>query len=235
MTTGINVTPSSLAESRVYIDERDPIGWENLVEFRLLYEGELLSSGNKPKPENKHAIRRVLHPQLRHLWKTSKSLRQYAAHLGITVAPYDGSEDERIERGVHKIGVNYERAGYNCIPLVTESFALRCSVDILILRPDESQVIHKDGGDLDGKVKTIFDALQMPKDLANAGGVGPQQDETPFYCLLEDDKLITEFRVTGDQLLSLPGQRSPKMSDSFIEVHVRINHRGGGPFDRWFD
>jgi hypothetical protein len=219
----------------VYIDEREPINQENLLEFRLLYEGELLSSGNKPKPENKHAIRKILHPQLRHLWKTQKSLRQYAEYLGSAIPPNHGSEEERIERGLNSIGINYERAGYKCIPLVTESFALRCSVDILILRPDETQVIHKDGGDLDGKVKTIFDALQMPKDLVNVGGVGPQQDETPFYCLLEDDKLITEFRVAGDRLLSLPGERSPKASDSFILIQVKINHRGGGPFDRWFD
>ena len=233
MTTEVNA--KALPYSRFYIDEREPIEPENLVEFRLLYQGELLSSGNKPKPENKHAIRRALHPQLRNLWETKKTLRQYAAHLGAGLAPHGGNEDERIERGIRSLGINYERAGYNCIPLVTEKFALRCSVDILILRPDETQVIHSDSGDLDGKVKTIFDALQMPKDLANAGGIGPQEDETPFYCLLEDDKLITEMHVTGDQLLALPGERTPKASDAFLVIHVRINHYGGGPFDRWLD
>lgn len=227
--------PSVLPYSRVYWATGEHIAEENLVEFRLLYEGELLSSGNKPKPENKHEIRRKLHPQLRNLWQTKSNLRQYADHLGGAIPPHGGTENERMARGIGAIGLNYERAGYHCVPLVTERFALRCKVDILILRPDETQVIHSDGGDLDGKVKTIFDALQIPKDLANAGGIGPQQDEDPFYCLLEDDKLISEVHVTADQLLSLPGHRQPKASDSFVVIHVKINHRGGSPWDRWFD
>lgn len=220
---------------RVFINTGESLVQENLLEFRLLYEGELLSSGNKPKPENKHKIRRQLHPQLRNLWQTKKNLRQYAAYLGNQVPPHGGSEDERINRGVAHLGRNWAIAGYNFVPLVTERFALRCSVDILLLRPDESQVIHSDGGDLDGKVKTIFDALQIPRSLENAGGIGPQEDETPFYCLLEDDKLISEVRVIGDQLLSLPNARQPKASDAFLVMHVKINHYGGGPFDRWFD
>ena len=231
----MNLQSCRLPYSRLYWDTRDPIKEEYLVEFRLLYEGELLSSGNRPKPENKHEIRRKLHPQLRNLWRTKSNLVQYAEHLGASMPPHGGTKEERIDRGIASLGFNYEKAGYRFVPLVTERFALRCSVDMLILRPDESQIIHSDSSDLDGKVKTIFDALQIPKDLINAGGTGPQPDETPFYCLLEDDKLISELHVTADQLLALPGQRSPKASDSFIVIHVKINHRGGGPFDRWFD
>jgi len=32
--------------------------------------------------------------------------------------------------------------------------------------------------------------------ISEAGGIGPQEDETPFFCLLEDDRLISEVRVT---------------------------------------
>lgn len=225
----------ALSYSRVYWDEHEPIKEANLVEFRLLYEGELLSSGNRPKPENKHAIRRAFHPQLRHLWKTKHNLRQYAIQIGSGTEPHSGSDDEKAERGISRLGVSYARAGYNFVPLVTTKFVLRCSVEILMLRPDRSQVIHEDTADLDGKVKTIFDALQIPANLDATGGLGPQADETPFYCLLENDNLITEVHVTGDQLLALPGQREPRASDAFIVIHVRLNHYGGSPFDRWFD
>jgi len=219
----------------VCVNTGEAITEEDLVEFRLLYEGELLSSGNRPKPKNKHAIRRKLHPQLRRLWQTKNNLRQYAEHLGSSVDPHGGTEEERIKRGIAGLGASWPIAGYNFVPLVTSRWALRCSVDILLLRPDETQVIHSDGGDLDGKVKTIFDALQIPRSLESAGGIGPQKDEEPFYCLLEDDKLISEVHVTTDQLLSLPEHRRPEASDSFAIMHVKINHRGGGPFDRWFD
>jgi len=204
------------------------------LEFRLLYEGELLSSGNSPKPENKHAIRRKLHPQLRALWQTKRNLRQYASYLGNRVAPHGGTDDERIRRGITHLGSNWSRGNYNFVPLVTEEYAVRCSVDILLLRPHETQVIHADGGDLDGKVKTIFDALQVPRSLAGIES-DPQQEETPFYCLLSDDKLISEVHVTADQLLNLPSARRPESSDSFFVVHVKIDHIGGGPFDRWLD
>jgi hypothetical protein len=47
-------------------------------------------------------------------------------------------------------------------------------------------------GDMDARIKTVFDALRIPANLDEAGGVGPQGDEDPFYCLLQDDKLISE-------------------------------------------
>ena len=65
------------------IDE--PIESENKVEFRLLYAGELPSSGNKSRPDIKHAIRREFHPQLRknsviQIIKVSISLHKIAPY-----------------------------------------------------------------------------------------------------------------------------------------------------------
>ena len=90
------------------------------------------------------------------------------------------------------------------------------------------------GGDLDGRLKTIFDALRLPDSLAEAGGIGPQDDETPFFCLLQDDKLISEVSVTTDQLLVLPQQREAKPNDSFLVIRVQINHTHPGSFDQYF-
>jgi hypothetical protein len=210
------------------------------VEFRLLYQGELVSSGNRGSTAgNKHAIRRVLHPQLRRLWTLHRGIRQYAGTRGVVSAlpprdPQDVTEQERFDAGISVIGQQWERAGYQTIPLVTPKYALRCSLDILLLRPADERFILK-RGDIDGQVKTLFDALRIPDNLDEAGGVGPQQDETPFYCLLSDDRLITEVRVTDDQLLLLPGHRDVKATDSFVVIHVKINHRYGGAMDRFFD
>ncbi len=62
----------------------------------------------------------------------------------------------------------------------------------------------------------------MPKNLAEAGGIGPQTDETPFYCLLEDDKLISEVRVTTDQLLLLPEHHDLKPNDAMLVIRVLL-------------
>jgi len=207
------------------------------MEFHLLYEGELLSSGNHPKPENKHKIRKALHPQLRNLWLTNRNLRQYAEHLGNQVPPHGGTEDERFSRGITSLGKDWARGDapntFHFVPLVTTTFALRCSVDILLLRPHEKQLIQPDTSDLDGKVKTIFDALQVPDNAASLGTA--EQGEDPFYVLLSNDNLISQMRVTADQLLALPGQKQPKASDSFVLVNVKINHMSGSPCDRWFE
>jgi integrase len=58
-------------------------------------------------------------------------------------------------------------------------------------------------GDIDGRLKTIFDALRMPKNLDETARQKPQDDEDPFFCLLEDDKLISEIRVVRTIRFSL--------------------------------
>jgi hypothetical protein len=111
--------------------------------------------------------------------------------------------------------------------------ALRCSLDILLLRPEEDRFIFN-AGDIDGQVKTLFDALRMPKGVNETGGVGPEGDETPFFCLLEDDRFITEVNVTTDKLLLLPTQRDVKANDALVVIHVKLNHKNARTFDNWF-
>ena len=72
------------------------------------------------------------------------------------------------------------------------------------MRTDKPGSLIKSGsGDIDNRLKTLFDALRMPKskdELGRYAGV-PGLDEDPFYCLLEDDKFITRLVVETDMLL----------------------------------
>lgn len=219
----------------------DPIESENLVEFRLLYSGELLPSGGaNSRAGEKHAIRRHFHPQLRRLWNIKPNLRQladqaflYSPELRENPAPVVRTEQERIEIGLTTIGTQWSRAGYNFVPLVTPGMSLRCSLDVLLLRPSDKQLVLRQG-DLDGQLKTLFDALRIPETLAEAGGTGPQEDETPFFCLLQDDRLISEVRVVSDELLLLPQHKELKANDCFAVIHVKINHNPPRSFDNYF-
>ncbi len=65
--------------TRVIVGTGEPIEECDLMEFRLLYQGELPSAGNKGKPHESHAIRRAFHPQLRRLWSVEPNLRQSQA------------------------------------------------------------------------------------------------------------------------------------------------------------
>jgi hypothetical protein len=213
------------------------------VEFRLLYTGELLPSGNSNKrTSEKHAIRQSFHPQLRRLWYTHPNLRKLAEHKGrmfyaeeiaTTINPPQLSEDDAIAKGLKSMGRPCPQTDFRFVPLGTAEFGLRCSLDILLLRPEEDRFVFTQG-DIDGQLKTLFDALRVPANLAEAGGVGPQDDETPFFCLLEDDRLISEVKVSADRLLLLPSTAKVKANDAFVVMTVRVTHKHPGMFDQWF-
>jgi hypothetical protein len=213
------------------------------MEFRLLYRGELLPSGNSNRrAREKHEIRKQFHPQLRRLWSVERNLRQLAilraTHYKDDVReesqrPIPKDQNEAFDLGMQAVGLKWSRAGFQFIPLVTEDMVLRCSLDILLLRPEEKKLIFE-SGDIDGQIKTLFDALRLPSENSETGGALPDQDEHPFYCLLEDDRLITDFRVTADKLLLLPSEREVKANDAFVVIHVALNHRPARTFDNWF-
>lgn len=96
---------------------------------------------------------------------------------------------------------------YQFVPLVTSKIHLVCRLDVLLLRPGEPGRLVQHGGDLDNRIKTLFDALRVPKaGELPSGDAGPQQGERPhFYCLLEDDARITSFNVESDRLLDPAG------------------------------
>jgi hypothetical protein len=70
-----------------------------------------------------------------------------------------------------------------------------------MLRPDAPGSLIK-SGDIDGRLKTLFDALRMPgPDENELAGASPTDDENPLYCLLQDDRLISKVTVQTDLLL----------------------------------
>jgi len=213
------------------------------MEFRLLYSGRGLgASKTDTRAALKHQIRREVHPQLRRLWRTNESLRELIRHTGYE-AVVDHSEKYYIEDeyddakggpdytdrqntfyadlGADIIADKWERGGFRFWPLVTEEYGVRCALDILFLRPEEPGMIIK-SGDLDARIKTIFDALRLPKNLDETDGTGPERDENPFYCLLEDDKLVSEIKVSTDNLLLLPKEREIKPNDALLVIHVKL-------------
>ena len=93
----------------------------------------------------------------------------------------------------------------------------------MFLRRDKpGKVIQKN--DVDGRIKTIFDALKMPIQEQDRGGYkNPDADEKPFYCLLEDDTLVTSVSVETDLLLEpISGQQYPSRSDARLVITVSL-------------
>jgi hypothetical protein len=193
------------------------------MRFRLTYEGELRTTQGEPKngqriplAAHKQEIRKAFHGQLKQLWQSNKFLREHTArkgelHLPPGVVPGligsllggDGGTGEYRPLSEH-IASNFERDGYRFVPLVCEDFSLLCSLDILFLRRDFPLGVIS-AGDLDNRVKTLIDTLRMPKGANELRGYEtPEPDENPFFCLLEDDDLVTGLTVESGMLLDPP-------------------------------
>jgi len=154
------------------------------VEFRLVYEGPLRSNGDI---KHKQEIRRVLHSQLKELWQQSP-----LKDNSLLIEPNSTSD----------INILKPVAPFIFAPLVCEKMRLIAEIDITLLRPEPPGSIVTQAGDIDNRLKTLFDALRMPTATSELSkGDTPQQGENPFFCLLEDDNLISKLTVSSDRLL----------------------------------
>jgi hypothetical protein len=93
-------------------------------------------------------------------------------------------------------------AGFNFAQLVHSGISLYAELDILMLRPGDIGGLLVQGGDIDNRLKTLFDALRAPHQPNELpAGAVPAAGEDPFHCLLEDDQLVTRVSVTTDRWL----------------------------------
>jgi hypothetical protein len=178
------------------------------MEFRLVYKGPLKGTkSTEGDPKHKHMLRRYFHKQLAELWNRHHAL------LALKERPLQGAGHVSI---LEQIADNFVMCGFRCVPLVSKSFSLVCGLDVLFLRPEEPGVMAGErghGGDIDNRLKTLFDALTLPK---NCTGITepPRDDEKPFFCLLEDDGRVTSLNIVTDRLLTPLKQGRPTENEA---------------------
>jgi hypothetical protein len=206
---------------KIVLRDDPDVNWDEGMEFRLTYQGVILAErggARGARAEHKHEIRRALHPQLKRLWDLSPFLgvKKPSPKVGGLIF---GQQNERYT--VDSLSARFARFGYNFVPLVTRDLELLCSIEVLFLRFGEpGQVLTS--GDIDNRLKTLFDALSMPRDLSQVGKYTvPAADETPFFCLLEDDSLITRAAVETDMLLQ-PVSDPQNSNDARVIITVRL-------------
>ena len=197
------------------------------MEFRLIYRGPL-PSGNSAKPKDKHRLRKLFHPQLRELWRQDAGLRnqsQQSSSFGddsgnIYHAEYEGQPFAKT--WLEWIADDHQRCGGRFVPLVSKKGGFSCALDILFLRRDEPGKLIGAGGDLDNRIKVLFDGLRMPDSIDELGGLPIDPDtENPFYCLLEDDRLVSRVSVTTDRLIE-PLLNGGAEDDILLVIHVTV-------------
>lgn len=162
--------------------------------FTLTYDGELKPNGTA---KHKQEIRRLFHRQLLELWEGT---------------PFEQlkSPSESLTKTIGK---------FRFFPLVSVGRNEMAELKITMLRPGQGPgYIVGQGGDIDNRLKTLLDSLRMP-DSNQVSKEQPGDNETPFFCLLEDDKLISDLSISTDRLL----EHCESKSHVKLLVRVLIN------------
>ncbi len=174
------------------------------MEFRLIYEGPLKGQG--AKSSDKWVIRRALHPQLERLWQTRPLSDAAPTLLAFPPQPT-------------KVSVIVEKGGRIFAPLVSQRLNLYAEVSVLLFRQQPRGALITSGGDLDNRLKTLLDGLRVPHGALEGQPENTEKpDPAPFFCLLEDDALVTKVSVESEQLLR---PASPEEVVAIISVHVK--------------
>ncbi len=191
------------------------------MEFRLLYQGKLRSNGSV---EDKFLIRRQLHLQLRRLCAEHSELRSQLiawGHIEAREALGDSfTEEDALRFGVKRLA-DTNLNGFRFMPLSRRDWHLRCSLDVLFLRREKPGKVFM-RGDIDNRLKTLFDALRMPHNGQEVGEETPSSDENPFFVLLEDDETIASVSVTTDRLLDFPPEHEHTSDYAVLVINVKL-------------
>jgi hypothetical protein len=180
------------------------------MKFTLTYEGPLPASGNDavgphksdPKLPLKWRIRQQIAPQLTQLYKEDPHL--------------NGSWGVPSRAAAKEIREPIKRGNFNFVAIVRSSLDLVCSLKIKVQVNHESGSVMQKSGDLDNRIKTLFDALRVPKEQECRA---EKSLDDPFPCLLEDDALITDLQVSMNRWLGAAGKQE---NEARVDIDVIV-------------
>jgi hypothetical protein len=93
------------------------------------------------------------------------------------------------------------RGAFEFVSPVCDRYKLLAELEITLLRPRPPGGLGH-SGDIDNRLKTLFDALAIPP--SNPQSLPPDEklgeEEIPFYCLLEDDRRIPKVTIQTERL-----------------------------------
>ncbi len=206
------------------------------MDFHLRYRGPLPANGS---PKEKAAIREYLSPQLEDLFATARQLKNVNLSwvrvatsinngnpqlLPLTSADFASPIGGAPDRSHSHVFYKFPIGGYTFIPLITRLHGLVCELDLTFLRREDSGAIINAGGDLDNRLKMLFDALRLPYEQKEIGRAEPPT-AADIYCLLEDDVLITRIGLVTGRLLGPLHTDGTAARGTDVELHLHIHVR----------
>ena len=194
------------------------------MELTLRYSGLLTSNGDK---NEKHRIRKELHPQIETLWKRDTRLSdKYSDLLDLQTPSLAGNKFE-VPRPLKRnkdFWWRHPLNGWNFIPLFTRIHEAHCELSVRIYRKTESRGVLFEGGDIDNRLKTFLDALTVPMrpdQSPNEAASENPNDWPPLMCLMDDDRSVTKLTVQSIRMLTEPPP-SVRDTTNYVELDVDV-------------
>jgi hypothetical protein len=152
-------------------------------------------------------MRRDFHRQLTTVWATNKTLIDRSDKMDGVLSRYRLADEHQIPP-------------WKFVPLVTTELQMLCSLDFLLLRRDHpGDSVWS--GDMDNRVKTLIDALEVPDKQSGYGTeIGVEPGYNPMFCLLQSDKLVTAMSVETGKLLDAPDGADQSWAE--VQIHVKL-------------
>lgn len=168
----------------------------------LIYRGSLPAVGSNKRTKEQHEIRRCFHSQI------ARTVKKPYSELFKNAPGFEGKQVGKFTfRPLICGDPFYPRRG--------------CELDIHALSHDPFGSIVQ-SGDLDNRLKTLFDALCIPQENQLPPNAAPEENEHPFWVLLSDDRMITDFHFVQDIL------RTDRPADpSYIELTIKVTVKIG--------
>lgn len=192
------------------------------MEFFLRYQGPLPSgSGSDKRTKEKAFIRKTISPQLKDLWENHPGLKDYipSAMQNEQIVKGRGliDRDTQGQPGPYTFG-HLSLRGVKYIPLVVRARRWICELNITFLRRhDPGDIVT--GGDIDNRLKTLFDGLRIPYDVSELPNAPENGDDERCFCLLEDDALISAVSIETERLW---GPLADQARESDVDILIRV-------------
>lgn len=183
--------------------------WGRTMKFHLIFDGNLPPRGKAASLERIHDVRMAIHPQMKAMWSVAPlntNVQWLRPNHGLGPdQPYPGVLERRLK--------------WEFVPLISRAVGLLAEIHVTVLRdrhPNSHQGIH---GDIDNRVKTLFDALRVP----TLGECNKLVDNVTMpdrtFCLLQDDDLISKLTVETDRWLGV----EPHRTLAIIQVSIKAS------------
>lgn len=168
------------------------------MDIALSYRGPLPNARSNGAKRAKTQIRQQLHHQFDGLCRTSDLFTEALKDDLPRATIKGGAQHAEVPSTPHGTFYFVEFLGVQFVPLLSRWNHRVCEVRIELWRRSEPGEILDPGGDIDNRVKTLFDGLRMPhhEDEIDATSLTSGR----CFCLLEDDALITKLTISAHRM-----------------------------------